>query len=126
QAVYDTLGALVSENVLTEVMERGLIAVLPLTHIRGRRLHDAWVIVDEARSLEQNLLLTGMSRMAQDFQIVLTHDVAQRDNLRVGRHDGVGAVVEILKGNSLFAHATLTRSERSRIAALVTELLEEH
>ena len=126
QAVYDTLGALVSENVLAEVMDRGLIEVLPLTHIRGRSLHDAWVIVDEAQSLEKNVLLTVMSRMGQNSKIVLTHDVAQRDNLRVGRHDGVGAVVEILKGNSLFAHATLTRSERSRIAALVTELLEEH
>lgn len=126
QAVYDTLGALVSENVLKEVMARGLLEVLPLTHIRGRSLHDAWVIVDEAQSLEKNVLLTVMSRMGENSKIVLTHDVAQRDNLRVGRHDGVGAVVEILKGNPLFGHVTLTRSERSRIAALVTELLEEH
>lgn len=125
QAVYDTLGALVSENVLEEVMARGLLEVLPLTHIRGRSLHDAWVIVDEAQSLEKNVLLTVMSRMGQNSKIVLTHDVAQRDNLRVGRHDGIGAVVEILKGNTLFGHVTLTRSERSRIAALVTELLEE-
>jgi PhoH-like ATPase len=43
----------------------------------------------------------------------------------VGRHDGVVAVVESLKGHPLFAHITLTRSERSQIAALVTELLEE-
>lgn len=125
QAVYDTLGALVSENVLQEIMERGLIEVLPLTHIRGRSLHDAWVIVDEAQSLEKNVLLTVMSRMGHNSKVVLTHDVAQRDNLRVGRHDGIGAVVEILKGNTLFGHVTLTRSERSRIAALVTELLEE-
>lgn len=125
QAVYDTLGALVSENVLQEIMERGLIEVLPLTHIRGRSLHDAWVIVDEAQSLEKNVLLTVMSRMGHNSKVVLTHDVAQRDNLRVGRHDGIGAVVEILKDNTLFGHVTLTRSERSRIAALVTELLEE-
>lgn len=125
QAVYDTLGALVSENVLEEIMARGLLEVLPLTHIRGRSLHDAWVIVDEAQSLEKNVLLTVMSRMGQNSKIVLTHDVAQRDNLRVGRHDGVAAVVEILKNNPLFGHITLTRSERSRIAALVTELLEE-
>jgi len=125
QAVYDTLGALVSENALDEVMHRGLLEVLPLTHIRGRSLHDAWVIVDEAQSLEKNVLLTVMSRMGQNSKIVLTHDIAQRDNLRVGRHDGIAAVVEILKGNPLFGHITLTRSERSRIAALVTELLED-
>src|SRR5699024_11198451 len=125
QAVFDTLGALVSENVLKEVMARNLLEVLPLTHIRGRSLHDAWVIVDEAQSLEKNVLLTVMSCMGQNSKIVLTHDVAQRDNLRVGRHDGVAAVVEILKGTPLFGHVTLTLSERSRIAALVTELLEE-
>jgi len=125
QAVFDTLGALVSQQVLDEVVERGLIEVLPLTHIRGRSLHDSFVIVDEAQSLERGVLLTVLSRIGQGSRVVLTHDTAQRDNLRVGRHDGVVAVVESLKGHPLFAHITLTRSERSQIAALVTELLEE-
>ena len=124
QAVFDTLGALVSQAVIDEIIARGLIEVLPLTHIRGRSLHDAFVIVDEAQSLERGVLLTVLSRIGQNSRVVLTHDVAQRDNLRVGRHDGVVAVVETLKGNPLFAHVTLTRSERSQIAALVTELLE--
>lgn len=123
QAVFDTLGAVVSREVLDEVIARDLLEVLPLTHIRGRSLHDAFVIVDEAQSLERNVLLTVLSRMGQNSRVVLTHDVAQRDNLRVGRHDGVAAVVEKLKGHSLFAHVTLTRSERSPIAALVTDVL---
>ncbi|WP_405217061.1 PhoH family protein [Agrococcus sp. Ld7] len=124
QAIYDTLGALVSDNVLDEVAARGLLEVLPLTHIRGRSLHDAFVIVDEAQSLERNVLLTVLSRIGQNSRVVLTHDVAQRDNLRVGRHDGVASVIETLKGEDLFGHVTLVRSERSRIAALVTSLLE--
>ncbi len=124
QAVFDTLGALVSGEVVEEIMDRGMLEVLPLTHIRGRSLHDAFVIVDEAQSLERNVLLTVLSRIGQNSKVVLTHDVAQRDNLRVGRHDGVAAVIEALKGHPLFAHITLTRSERSPIAALVTELLE--
>jgi len=124
QAVFDTLGALVSDNVLDEIVERGILEVLPLTHIRGRSLHDAFVIVDEAQSLERNVLLTVLSRIGQNSRVVLTHDVAQRDNLRVGRHDGVASVIETLKGHPLFAHITLTRSERSAIAALVTEMLE--
>ncbi|GAA1963486.1 PhoH family protein [Microbacterium aquimaris] len=124
QAVFDTLGSIVSSNVFDEVVERGLLEVLPLTHIRGRSLHDAFVIVDEAQSLERNVLLTVLSRIGQNSRVVLTHDVGQRDNLRVGRHDGVASVIETLKGHDLFAHVTLTRSERSAIAALVTELLE--
>ncbi|MBE1501018.1 PhoH-like ATPase [Amycolatopsis lexingtonensis] len=126
QAVFDTLGALVSQEVLDEVFDRGMLEVLPLTHIRGRSLHDAFVIVDEAQSLERNVLLTVLSRLGTASRVVLTHDVAQRDNLRVGRHDGVSAVIEKLKGHPLFAHVTLTRSERSPIAALVTEMLEDH
>ncbi len=125
EAVFDTLGALVDRNVLDEVLAQGMLEVLPLTHIRGRSLHDAFVVVDEAQSLERNVLLTVLSRIGQNSKVVLTHDVAQRDNLRVGRHDGVAAVVEMLKGNPLFAHVTLTRSERSAIAALVTEVLED-
>lgn len=125
QAVFDTLGSVVSGNVLEEVVARGLLEVMPLTHIRGRSLHDAFVIVDEAQSLERNVLLTVLSRMGQNSRVVLTHDVGQRDNLRVGRHDGVASVIETLKGHDLFGHVTLTRSERSAIAALVTDLLEQ-
>ncbi|HYN29493.1 MAG TPA: PhoH family protein [Dermatophilaceae bacterium] len=124
QAVFDTLSALVSSEVVEEVLDRGMLEVLPLTHIRGRSLHDAFVVVDEAQSLERGVLLTVLSRIGQNSRVVLTHDVAQRDNLRVGRHDGVAAVIEALKGHPLFAHVTLTRSERSPIAALVTDLLE--
>ncbi|WP_433382380.1 PhoH family protein [Streptosporangium sp. CA-115845] len=125
QAVYDTLGAVTTPEVIEEVMDRGMLEVLPLTHIRGRSLHDAFVIVDEAQSLERGVLLTVLSRIGANSRVVLTHDIAQRDNLRVGRHDGVVAVVEKLKGHPLFAHVTLTRSERSPIAALVTEMLED-
>lgn len=124
QAVFDTLGALTTPEVIDEVMDRGMLEVLPLTHIRGRSLHDAFVIVDEAQSLERNVLLTVLSRIGANSKVVLTHDVAQRDNLRVGRHDGIVAVIDKLKGHPLFAHVTLTRSERSQIAALVTEMLE--
>lgn len=125
QAVYDTLSAVTTPEVIEEVMDRGMLEVLPLTHIRGRSLHDAFVIVDEAQSLERGVLLTVLSRIGANSRVVLTHDIAQRDNLRVGRHDGVVAVVEKLKGHPLFAHVTLTRSERSPIAALVTEMLED-
>ena len=125
QAVFDTLEGLVSENAMEEILARNLIEVLPLTHIRGRSLHDSFVIVDEAQSLERNVLLTVLSRLGRGSRVVLTHDVAQRDNLRVGRHDGVQAVIEKLKDNALFAHITLQRSERSAIAELVTDLLED-
>src|SRR5699024_2587766 len=125
QAVFDTLGSMVSQNVIDEVLSRGMLEVLPLTHIRGRSLHDAFVIVDEAQSLERNVLLTMLSRIGQTSRVVLTHDIAQRDNLRIGRYDGIASVVEALKEKELFAHVTLQRSERSKVAELVTHVLDE-
>ncbi|GAA3473923.1 PhoH family protein [Nonomuraea roseola] len=82
QAVYDTLGAVTTPEVIEEVLDRGMLEVLPLTHIRGRSLHDAFVIVDEAQSLERGVLLTVLSRIGANSRVVLTHDIAQRDNLR--------------------------------------------
>ena len=125
QAVFDTLSAVTSQAVIDEVIDRDMLEVLPLTHIRGRSLHDSFVVVDEAQSLERGVLLTVLSRIGAGSRVVLTHDIAQRDNLRVGRHDGVVAVIEKLKGHPLFSHVTLVRSERSPIAALVTEMLED-
>ncbi len=123
-AVHDALEAIAGPEVIDEVIERRLLEVLPLTHIRGRSLTDTFVVIDEAQNLERGVLLTALSRLGAGSRVVLTHDVAQRDNLRVGRHDGIASVVAALKGHPLFGHVTLTRSERSAIAALVTELLD--
>ncbi|MBV9950880.1 MAG: PhoH family protein [Acidimicrobiia bacterium] len=123
-AVVDALDAIAGPAVVEEVLERGLLEVLPLTHIRGRNLSDTFVIIDEAQNLERPVLLTALSRLGEGSRVVLTHDVAQRDNLRVGRHDGITSVIAALAGHPLFGHVTLHRSERSPIAALVTALLD--
>ena len=123
-AVADALESIVGKEVIEEVMARKLLEVLPLTHIRGRSLVDEIVVIDEAQNLERQVLLTALSRLGRNSRVILTHDIAQRDNLRVGRHDGVVSVIETLKGHPLFAHITLTRSERSAIAALVTTVLD--
>jgi PhoH-like ATPase len=125
-AVTDALEAIVGTTVIEEVMDRQLLEVLPLTHIRGRSLTDTFVIIDEAQNLERPVLLTALSRLGAGSRVVLTHDVAQRDNLRVGRHDGIASVIDALRGHPLFGHVTLSRSERSPIAALVTELLDQN
>lgn len=123
-AVTDALEAIAGQEVIDEVFDRGLLEVLPLTHIRGRSLTDSVVVIDEAQNLERTVLLTALSRLGQGSRVILTHDVAQRDNLRVGRHDGIASVIETLKGHPLFAHVTLTRAERSPVAALVTQVLD--
>ena len=123
-AVNDALEAITNANARDEIIRQELIEVLPLTYIRGRTLTDAYVIIDEAQNLERSVLLTALSRLGMGSKAILTHDVAQRDNLRVGRHDGIASVIATLRGHELFGHVTLTRSERSAIAALVSEVLD--
>jgi len=124
-AVYDALSAICSPEIRREIESRDLLEVLPLTHIRGRSLNDAFVIIDEAQNLERGVLLTALSRLGENSRVVLTHDIAQRDNLHVGSHDGVISVIDALRGQDLFAHIALRKAERSAIAALVTDLLDD-
>jgi PhoH-like ATPase len=124
-AVTDALSSIADRNLVEEVLRRNLIEVLPLTHIRGRTLTDTFVVIDEAQNLERPVLLAALSRLGRNSRVVLTHDVSQRDNLRVSRHDGIATVIDDLSGHPLFAHVTLTRSERSPVAALVASLLED-
>ena len=79
QAVFDTLGALVSNQVIEEIMDRGLIEVLPLTHIRGRSLHDAFVIVDEAQNLTLSELITVITRIGKYSKFYILGDPMQTD-----------------------------------------------
>jgi PhoH-like ATPase len=101
-AVFDALSAFASKHVIDEIVARGMIEVLPLTHIRGRTFTDTIMIIDEAQNLEKNVLLTALSRTGENTRVFISSDVAQRDNLRVGRHDGMSHVVEKLKGEKLF------------------------
>jgi len=123
-AVMDALESITSPAMMDRVVSNGLLEVLPLTHIRGRTLVDSWVILDEAQQYERPVLVTALSRLGAGSRVVLTHDIAQRDNLRVGRYDGVMSVISALTGNPLFGHVTLSRSERSPISALAASSLE--
>lgn len=116
-AVYDALESFMKPNEIRDM--RAQIEVLPLTHIRGRTLKDTFVVIDEAQNLDIMTLVTALSRLGEGSRVVLTHDVSQRDNLRVGKYDGIARVISTLSESDLFAHVSLEKSERSAIAELV-------
>ena len=119
---YRALPAETAAYLLVEVIDRGLPGCR--AHPHPGRSHRQLRRDRRGPEPERSVLLTALSRLGRGSRVVLTHDVAQRDNLRVGRHDGIVSVIETLKGHPLFAHVTLTRSERSAIAALVTQVLD--
>lgn len=123
EAVYDSLRAIMPPERIRSIRSRELLEVLPLTHIRGRTLPKSWVVIDEAQNLERNVLMTALSRLGGGSKAVLCYDLEQRDNLRVGKHDGVHSVVRDLYGEKLFGHVTFKKTERSEVAELINSKL---
>lgn len=125
-AIYDAMEAISdNSNIRDEVVATGKLEILPVTHIRGRTFTNAFVIVDEAQNLERNTLLSVLSRAGEGTKTVFSWDAAQKDNLHIGKEDGIVAVVDRLRQESDFAHITLNRSERSRVAEMASRILEE-
>jgi PhoH-like ATPase len=119
-AVYDAMEGFMNSAAVEQHKRARTVDVLPLTHLRGRTLNNSYVIIDEAQNLDMMTLVTALSRIGRNSKIVLTHDVNQRDNFRVGKYDGIARVINTLYGSPLFAHVSLNKSERSAIAELVS------
>lgn len=124
-AIYDSLGSFLTKEQIAKLKTKQAIEVLPLTHIRGRTFNNAFILIDESQNLERATILTALSRLGKNSKAVMSWDVSQRDNFRVGRHDGVYEVTSRLLGEKLFAHTSLKKSERSDVAELVSRVLDD-
>lgn len=122
-AVYDSLRAIYTKDEIRSIKAKDQLEVLPLSYIRGRTLPKTWVVIDEAQNLEKNVLVTALTRLGNGSKAVMCYDLEQRDNLRVGKHDGVHAVAEALYGDKLFGHVTFKKTERSEVADLINRKL---
>lgn len=105
-------------------MEEGYIELEALTYIRGRSIPKQWILIDEAQNLTKENIKTIITRAGIGSKIVLTGDIQQIDNYRLtATSNGFVTLIESFKNQDLFAHITLSRTERSRLAALGVELL---
>lgn len=105
---------------------RSMVEVSPITYLRGRSLADSYIVLEEAQNFSRSEILNILSRAGQGSKIVLTFDSAQVDNkyLQSGKDADIWSVIDSLKNESLFAHMTLTKTERSRVAELASRILE--
>lgn len=109
------------EQRIQQLMESGQVVLEPLTYIRGRSIPHQFMIVDEAQNLTPHEVKTIASRVGEGTKLVLTGDASQIDNPYLdASSNGLSYIVERLKGKSLVGHITLTKSERSELASLVT------
>lgn len=107
-----------------ELINQGMLQIEPLTYIRGRSLAYQFLIVDEAQNLTPHEIKTIITRAGEGTKVVLTGDCYQIDNPYVdSSNNGLTYVVERVKQETLSAHVTLTKGERSQLAELATNLL---
>ena len=109
------------EQRINQLVESGQVVLEPLTYIRGRSIPHQFMIVDESQNLTPHEVKTIASRVGDGTKLVLTGDATQIDNPYLdSSSNGLSYLVERLKGKGIVGHVTLTKSERSELASLVT------
>jgi PhoH-like ATPase len=107
-----------------DLVASGVIQVEPLTYIRGRSLPNQFLVVDEAQNLTPHQVKTVITRCGADTKIVLTGDPYQIDNPYVdAASNGLTVVAQRFQGETIGAHVTLSKGERSELAERATQLL---
>ena len=107
-----------------ELVDMGILVIEPLTYIRGRSIHNQYLIIDEAQNLTPHEIKTIITRVGEGTKIVVTGDPYQIDNPYIdSSSNGLTYVVERLKEQDITAHITFSRGERSRLSELAATLL---
>ena len=132
-AIYDNLSSLLekpkgsletADMDIQMLIEEGVLEIEAVTYLRGRTLPGIMIIIDDSQNLTPHEVKTIISRAGQGAKIVLTGDPHQVDNYYLDAgSNGLTNLVERFKGQSLFGHVTFTKSERSALAALASDLL---
>ncbi len=109
---------------LQDLLAREVVQIAPISHLRGRSIHDAFIIADEAQNMNHHEVKTLLTRSGQGTKIVFTGDPDQVDLPdSSSTTNGLIHLVERFKGQEEFGHITMTTTVRSRLAALAANLL---
>jgi len=116
-----------ADETITQITAEGRLSMESVTHLRGRSLHAAWILLDEAQNLEPSLAKTVLTRAAEGTKVVFTGDTSQIDAPFLSAHNNAMSVLTAAlgrgRGGSLFGHIRLSQGERSPLATLAAELL---
>jgi len=113
-----------TEKRIEELLNSRVVELEALTYIRGRSIPNQFIIVDEAQNLTPHEIKTIVSRAGEDSKVVLTGDPYQIDNPYLdASSNGLTYAAERMKGQPLFGHITLEKSERSPLASAAAEML---
>lgn len=113
--IADHLGG---QEMLDHLIDDGVIEIYPLSHMRGRSIRSAIVLCDECENLNDKLVTLLLSRIEEDSEIIFCGDIAQIDDKRFEKNNGIQAMINSLAGDPLFGMVKLIKSERGRVPRL--------
>jgi PhoH-like ATPase len=131
QPIYDNLALLLAgrptrngTRTVEDLVQKGALAVEPLTHIRGRSIPQQFMLVDEAQNLTPLEVKTILTRVGENTKLVLTGDPWQIDTPYIDSStNGFNHVVSHFRTVPLAAHVELRKGERSKLAEYAANLL---
>lgn len=132
QPLYDNLAVIKNQfkensseyKRIKEMQDSQKLHIAPLSYIRGRSLEKIFFIVDEAQNLTPHEVKTIITRAGEGTKVVFTGDPHQIDSPYLdARSTGLTYLIERMKGQSVYAHITLEKGERSMLAELASDLL---
>jgi PhoH-like ATPase len=107
-----------------DLTERGILLIEPLPYIRGRSIHNQYLVIDEAQNLSLHEIKTILTRAGEGTKIILAGDPYQIDNQNISAQDcGLMRVVDRFANESLSSSITLVKCERSKLAEMAANLL---
>ena len=109
---------------IRDMLDHDKLKITPLSYIRGRSLQKMFFIIDEAQNLTPHEVKTVITRAVERTKIVLTGDLQQIDQPYLDAlSNGLSHLINRMTGQSLYAHVTLEKGERSELTDLATSLL---
>ena len=112
------------QHLIGKLIEQEKLVIEPLTYIRGRSISKVFLIVDEAQNLTQREVKTIVTRAGEGTKIVFTGDTQQIDTCGLDQEtNGLSYMISKMKGQKLFNHVKLNKTERLELAELAAELL---
>ena len=94
--LYDALHDMLEPEEIQKQMDRGVIEVAPLAYMRGRTLHRAFVVLDEAQNTTTEQMFMFLTRLGANSKCVVTGDHTQID-LPSNKRSGLIEAIQALK-----------------------------
>lgn len=125
--IYDALDDMLPAEKLKYYQENRVIEIAPLAYMRGRTLHDAFVLLDEAQNTTPSQLKMFLTRMGPNSKVIITGDMSQVDLPRKQK-SGLIQAINILKDVKGIGYVYLSGEDvvRHKLVKAIIEAYDKH